>query len=269
MTSVAAPRPRAAAWRAGPLVRVGRGVAALLVASLLLSGMAGGLLRAGVALPIGPSEALVGQAMTIAAERLEMTRLLRRRRGAQLLFFVILAALLLAIGVSAVAPSAGGLLYGAALLLLAIWLGVFDIARLTLHAHGLSRYMAVCLLGGYAWLALAGLAWAATAVGWPARDAALHALGLGFIFSMIMGHAPVILPAIARLKLSFGWPFYLPLALLHLGLLLRLAMGALEPSWRSIGAALNVVAIVWFALTVVAAALHWRFTTKEGLRRCA
>lgn len=60
-----------------------------------------------------------------------------------------------------------------------------------------------------------------------------------------------------------------PLVRVGRGVAALLAMGALEPSWRSIGAALNVVAIVWFALTVVAAALHWRFTTKEGLRRCA
>jgi hypothetical protein len=29
------------------------------------------------------------------------------------------------------------------------------------------------------------------------RDAALHGLGLGFLFSMMLGHAPVILPAVA------------------------------------------------------------------------
>lgn len=36
---------------------------------------------------------------------------------------------------------------------------------------------------------------------------ALHALGLGFVFSMVMRHAPVILPAVARLRLSFGVAF--------------------------------------------------------------
>lgn len=368
----ATPRPRAAAAQAGPLFWVGRGGAALLVLGLLLSGMAGGLLRAGVALPVGQGETLLGQAavmhaalmicgflgtvigieravalawrpawlaplasalggwgllagqirlgsglivvaatlfglasalivrrqraahtvvlllaalawlagsvrfalglndaatlaawfgflvMTIAAERLEMTRLMRRRPGAQPLFFAVLIALMLAMVLSALVPVAGGLLFGAALVLLAVWLGVFDIARLTLRAHGLSRYMAVCLLGGYVWLAVAGLAWAATAAGWPARDAALHALGLGFIFSMIMGHAPVILPAIARVKLGFSGAFYLPLALLHLGLLLRLALGAADPAWRGLGAALNVAAVIGFALTVLMAALRWR-----------
>jgi hypothetical protein len=40
--------------------------------------------------------------------------------------------------------------------------------------------MAVCLLLGYAWLFVAGIAWTATSLGLPLRDAALHGLGLGF-----------------------------------------------------------------------------------------
>ena len=33
----------------------------------------------------------------------------------------------------------------------------------------------------------------------------------GFVFSMMLAHAPVILPALARVKLLFGWLFYVPL----------------------------------------------------------
>lgn len=196
--------------------------------------------------------------MTIAAERLEMTRLMRRRPGAQSSLIVVLVLLVLGAGVSAVSPLAGGVLFGAALLALAGWLLAFDIARRTVRAEGLSRYMAVCLLGGYAWLAAGGIAWAATALGWPARDAALHAVGLGFIFSMMLGHAPVILPAIARVKLLFGGFFYVPLAALHASLLLRLAAGFTDFHWRAQGALLNALAIALFGLTAVGAALAWR-----------
>ncbi|MDI1341061.1 hypothetical protein [Polaromonas sp.] len=196
--------------------------------------------------------------MTIAAERLEMTRLMRRRPAAELSLQVVLAALLAGAAWSALAPATGGLIYGAALALLALWLVVFDIARHTVRAHGLSRYMAVCLLGGYAWLAVAGVAWAATALGLPLRDAALHALGLGFIVSMMMGHAPVILPAIARVKLQFGAFFYVPLAMLHLSLLLRLGAGISGGPLRSIGALLNATAIALFSATIAGAAIAWR-----------
>ena len=196
--------------------------------------------------------------MTIAAERLEMTRLMRRRAVAQPFLYVLLAAMLAGSALSAVLPAAGGVLYGAALLLLAWWLVTFDIARRTLFAEGLARYMAVCLLGGYFWLALAGVAWVATALGLPARDVALHALGLGFTVSMMMGHAPVILPAVARVKLHFSGFFYLPLAALHLSLLVRLGLGFADLRLRAAGAVFNALAIALFAATALAAALAWR-----------
>lgn len=196
--------------------------------------------------------------LTIAAERLEMTRLMRRRSGAAGSLVAVLAALVAGAALSGVQPLAGGVLFGAALLALAAWLFAFDIARRTVRAEGLPRYMAVCLLGGYAWLAVGGAAWSATALGIPARDAALHALGLGFVASMIMGHAPVILPAIARVKLLFGAFFYVPLALLHASLLLRLGAGFLAFHWRAQGALANALAIALFAATAVGAAMAWR-----------
>lgn len=196
--------------------------------------------------------------LTIAAERLEMTRLMRRRRGAAGSLVAVLAALVAGAALSGVQPLAGGVLFGAALLSLAAWLFAFDIARRTVRAEGLPRYMAVCLLGGYAWLAVGGAAWIAAAVGIPARDAALHALGLGFVVSMIMGHAPVILPAIARVKLLFGAFFYVPLLALHASLLLRLGAGFTDFHWRAQGALANALAIALFAATAVGAAIAWR-----------
>ncbi|VTU36200.1 hypothetical protein H4CHR_03854 [Variovorax sp. PBS-H4] len=196
--------------------------------------------------------------MTIAAERLEMTRLMRRRPAANLTLHAVLALLLAGAAWSGAAPRAGGLVYGAALVLLAAWLVRFDIARRTVFTHGLSRYMAVCLLWGYAWLGVAGAAWIAMALGAPTRDAALHALGLGFVFSMMMGHAPVVLPAIARVKLQFGAFFYLPLAALHLSLVTRLGLGFFSDTLRGAGAALNAATIGFFAATVAGAAVAWR-----------
>lgn len=202
--------------------------------------------------------------VTVAAERLEMTRLMRRRPGAQLLLGLLLGAMAAGAALTIFAARAGGVLYGLALLLLALWLGVFDIARRTVMTSGLSRYMAVCLLGGYVWLAIAGGAWAGTALGLPLRDVALHALGLGFIVSMMMGHAPVILPAIARIKIQFNGLFYLPLAALHLSLLIRLGVGLDDSAWRGTGAVLNAVAIGLFAATMAGAALLWRTRTRSG-----
>lgn len=207
--------------------------------------------------------------LTIAAERLELTRLMRRRRGAAPALAAVVVLLLAGATLFAVVPAAGSVVFGAALAALAAWLVAFDIARRTVTAQGLSRYMAVCLLSGYAWLAIAGAAWAALPW-WPAaRDTALHALGLGFVFSMVMGHAPVILPALARIKVQHGPVFYAPLALLHASLALRLAGAPFEAAWLRFGAAANAVALALFAATMVGAAWAWRraHPTRPARRR--
>lgn len=80
-------------------------------------------------------------------------------------------------------------------------------------------------------------------------------MGLGFIFCMMKGHAPVILPAVTGIKLRFSGLFYVPLAALHLSLILRLGAGLTDMQLRTAGAMLNDVAIGLFTATVVAAAL--------------
>jgi hypothetical protein len=203
--------------------------------------------------------------MTVAAERLEMTRLTRRTPAASGSLYAIMALLLIGCAAAASAPSFACILYGTSLLLLAAWFVRYDIARRTVHAAGLTRYMAACLLGGYAWLAISGLAWIATALGAPARDTAIHALGLGFLLSMVLGHAPVILPAVARVKVLFGGWFYAPLVLLHASLALRLAGGAFDFTWKRSGAETNALTIALFALVVLGSALAWRL--RHGERR--
>jgi hypothetical protein len=237
--------------RAPHIALLGIGALALLIGSLL---HALGGARGSAAVPWW----FAFLVLTIAAERLEMTRLMRRRRGANEALVAVLGVLLLGAAAFSISPVIGAALYGAALLALALWLAVFDIARRTLAATGLSRYMALCLLSGYAWLAVAGAAWIATALGAPLRDLALHALGLGFVFAMMLAHAPVILPALTRVKLLFGPHFYVALTLLHASLALR-AFAALDFQALSAGALGNALAIALFLVTMLASAAAWRF----------
>jgi hypothetical protein len=195
--------------------------------------------------------------LTIAGERLEMTRLMRRRAGAIGALYAVLGSLLAGAALFAIAPPVGAAVFGAALLALAAWLVRHDIARRTLASHGLSRYMAVCLLLGYAWLGIAGAAWIATAWGQPLRDLALHALGIGFVLGMVFAHAPVILPAVTRIKVQFGPGFYLPLLLLHGSLAMR-ALAAWDMALLRAGALGNAIAIAAFILTLLVSALVWR-----------
>jgi hypothetical protein len=148
---------------------------------------------------------------------------------------------------------------GAGLILLTLWLLRYDIARRTVRAQGLPRFSAACLLSGYAWLLVAGAL--ALAAGDPgeggfAYDAVLHAVFLGFVFSMVFGHAPIILPAVARLPVPFNRRFYLPLILLHAALAVRVCGDLSQsPDARRWGGMLGAAAILAF-LGVTAAAIR-------------
>jgi len=120
----------------------------------------------------------------------------------------------------------------------------------------LTRYIAVCLLSGYVWLAIGALVIAAGGIapGTPARDAALHALGLGFVLSMVFGHAPIIVPAVLRVAVPYGPWFYAPLALLHVTLAARLAADATgHPGWLKGAAIGNAAALAAFIVTIAIA----------------
>ena len=202
---------------------------------------------------------------TIAGERLELTRLLPKTPGAQALFVIIVAVQLFGLTLAFWRADVGLRLFAAALLALAGWLLRYDIARRTVRQGGLTRYIAACLLAGYGWLAVGGLLGMAGgfALGNPLRDAALHTIFLGFVMSMIFGHAPIIFPALARIRIPYHTAFYLPLAVLHASLLARVmgdfsAMPALS-RWAGIA---NAVALLLFILTMLASLVR-------GLRTAA
>lgn len=194
--------------------------------------------------------------LTIAGERLELSRFLPPSPGAKRAFAAVLAALLA--GAFFSGTGAGVALYGAGLLGLALWLLRQDIARRTVKERGLTRFIAVCLLSGYAWLAVGGFALlAAGSLAGAAYDAVLHAILIGFVFSMVFGHAPVIFPAVARVKMPYHWTFYLPLLALHVSLLVRLAGDGLAlPGLRSLGGLLNAAALALFILSTAGSVIR-------------
>ena len=190
--------------------------------------------------------------LTIAAERLELSRLLQPPPAARLLFAVILVVLLAGVIGSLSGSLTAWRVLGAGMVLLTIWLLRYDVARRTVRMAGLPRFTAVCLLSGYAWLGLAGVG--ALVLDDPTAgfgyDAVLHAVFLGFVFAMVFGHAPIILPAVARLAVPFRRFFYVPLILLHVALLLRVAGDVL--AWndgRMCGGLLGVFAILLFLVS--------------------
>lgn len=185
-------------------------------------------------------------ALTIVGERLDLSRFQKPSRLARPLLLAALALFLGGVALSAFQQAAGERFLGAGLIAIAAWLGRFDLAWRTVRLHGLPRFMAVCLLAGYFWMAVAGLL---VVIGAPLQggllyDASLHAFFLGFVFSMIFGHAPVIFPAVLQLTPRYHGSFYLHASLLHVALLLRIGGGALgweeAHRWGGIASALAV-----------------------------
>ncbi|MBC7549900.1 MAG: hypothetical protein H7269_03185 [Cellulomonas sp.] len=199
--------------------------------------------------------------LTILGERLELARVALLTRSSIRQFLVgesLFAAGLVLSTTTAITGSAGVRLAGAGMVALAVWGAAHDVARRTVKIPGVTRFMAVCLLTGYLWLSIAGVIWLVAGnlgVSVEVYDAALHTVFLGFVMSMIFGHAPVIVPAVLRVRLPFHRWFYAHVVLLHASLLVRVVLGdaARIGLWSRIGGVGTELAILAFLVASVTA----------------
>ncbi len=207
--------------------------------------------------------------LTVAGERLELSRMLQPSRVARRVFLA--AILLFCIGGSLTAlgfglertalrslesgalqfPSGlfglGCRIFGLSLTVVGIWLLKWDLARKNIRRPQLPRFMAVCLLSGFLWLSVSGslfIYFGPTVSGLP-YDTQLHTFFLGFAFSMIFAHAPIIFPAVLRVQVNYTPAFYFHLVLLNLSLTARVFsnLGYDLPGrqWSSMANAASVV----------------------------
>lgn len=209
--------------------------------------------------------------LTIVGERLELARLAAPGPRAEGALFLLVLAFATACVLSLTSPAVAVPVAGAVLLGIVLWLSRFDVARRLVSGGGLPRYVALCLLVGYGWLTVAGAGWllgGALTEG-PVYDATTHAIFLGFVITMIMAHAPIILPAVLQVRLPYHPALFAPVALLQLSLLTRVVAG---DAWGStaalraggIGAA---VAMLLFAATVITAGRLAARRPREGRAR--
>jgi hypothetical protein len=231
---------------------------ALFTATMALGGLAwvigNALWWLGRPLPVAALWWMGFLVLTIAGERLELSRMLKLSVWSQRAFVGATALLIAGLVVSMFAYAAGMAIVGLAFLVIAAWLLRYDIARRRIKAGGQARFTALALISGYVWLAIGALLlvrFAGVTAG-PYYDAALHSIFLGFVFAMIFAHAPIVFPAVLHIPIAFGNRFYIPLVLLHISLLLRVG-GDLLGWWdaRLWGGMLNVIVILAFlAITV-------------------
>jgi hypothetical protein len=193
--------------------------------------------------------------LTIAGERLELSRVLNPGPRQLRIFGISAAALSVGAILSVIDLNSGTRLSGLSMLALSVWFLKNDLATRNIrHPNPLTRYIAICLFSGFIWLGVSGalqLYFGALYAG-PFYDAVLHAVFVGFVISMIFGHAPIIFPAILGTPINFSKAFYVHLILLHLSLVLRiLADLASQLEVRKLGGLLNGIAILLFlGLTV-------------------
>ncbi|MCU6480604.1 hypothetical protein QO003_002786 [Arthrobacter silviterrae] len=198
--------------------------------------------------------------LTIAGERLELARIGISSPRAEPVLTLLAFAMTAATAATLLWPAVGYPLFGLSLLAMVAWLVGYDAARKTIRSDGLPRYIAACLLAGYGWLAIAGvvLALHATTLTGASYDVVVHAVFLGFTISMIMAHAPVILPAVLRKPLPYTELFWVPAVLLHGSLLVRLGLGdaaGVHGAWVA-GGVFNVISLLLFAVMAVWQATH-------------
>lgn len=249
-----------ALWRRQPSLPI-----AVESAGAALGVGAAALWLGGVAVPFLAPWLVGFLVLTVLGERIELGAVGRRLgagaardgvgRGEALaltyaLAYAVSAALALVI------PATGYRLLGVSLLAAVAAVLRLDVARRTVRTSGLTRYMAVAMLAGYAWLTVAGATWLLLGPQWQGRgyDAVLHAVFLGFVISMIMAHAPVILPAVVRRPLPYTPWFSGPLVLLHVTLIGRVLVGDVwdVPAAVAIFGVGNIVAVLAFVLLALA-----------------
>lgn len=193
--------------------------------------------------------------VTITAERLELARFVRISRRAQAALVAslgfVLAGAALGLGSDWGQPA-----MGVGLVLVSAWLLVNDVARRTVRNAGATRFIALAMLAGYGWMAVSGALFLAGSGFAYQYDLALHALFLGFVLSMVFGHALMVVPAVTGWKLRYTPSLNIALTLLHLSVAMRVVGGLLEAEpLRIMSGFVTIAALLSFAALLTAAGI--------------
>lgn len=195
--------------------------------------------------------------LIITGERLELSRFIKKSKLAVQIFLGSVIINIIGLLIMLVNQDIGLRIVALAFLVMAAWLLRYDIARVNIKRDGVYRFMAAALLAAYFWLAVSGLWFLIVGMrhAGPQYDGPLHAIFLGFVFSMVFAHAPVIFPAVLKLKIKFSRILYIPLILLHLSLAMRLYGDIYSYTLRYWGGMLSAIAIVLYFISAMAVTL--------------
>ncbi len=183
--------------------------------------------------------------LTIMSERMELSRIVFKPDIQKL--FIVIGGLMFLTSILSIIHLNALILLGVILTVSGVWLLRYDVAWVGLGVEGLRRFMAINLLLGYVWLAFSGITWIVYPISRHPYlyDLALHSTFLGFIFHMIIAHAPLIIPSIFHGKIRYHGFFYLPTILLNISLGAR-TIGdlAIDVALRQTAGVINIIAVL-------------------------
>ena len=189
--------------------------------------------------------------LTVFGERLELSKFLPQSKGKKISMIIAISVFML--GVIVPYHTFGRYISGLGMILMALWLLQYDIARKSVKSTGMHKFTGSLLLAAYFWMVICGLLMIIEVESLFQYDAMLHAFFLGFTFSMIFAHAPIIFPGVAGLSIRpYHGSLYIWAVLLQLSLGLRIAFGLLMFSeYRKIFGMVNAAVILLFFVNLV------------------
>jgi len=186
----------------------------------------------------------------ITAERLELAKFLPVSRSLKTLLVVLL--FVYAGGVMWSFHHGGQWMSGIALVAIAVWLMQYDVIGISIRKQGLQKFIATALLSGYFALLLTGVFLLTLMNHVFGYDAIVHTFFIGFVFSMIFAHGPVILPGVLGLAVKPWHPLmYVWLVLLHISLAIRITADLLhDMELRKMTGVVSAVAMTGYFVTI-------------------
>ncbi|MCG8307439.1 MAG: hypothetical protein MI975_08610 [Cytophagales bacterium] len=189
--------------------------------------------------------------LTVFGERLELSKFLPQSRNKRITMIIVISVFMA--GLVIPYHSTGKYISGIGMICMSAWLLQYDIARKSVKSKGMHRYTGSLLLAGYVWMIACGLLMITDFESLFNYDAMLHAFFLGFTFSMIFAHAPIIFPGVAGLSIKpFHNSLFIWAVLLQATLVLRIVYGLMMDSYfRKIFGMTNGIVILLFFINLV------------------
>ncbi len=187
---------------------------------------------------------------TIVGESLELSSFLQVSRKYKFLLYAF--SLIILVGFMLPFHGIGQSVVAYGIIMMALWLLRFDMARVLLKQRGQDLYTGITLTLGYLWLLASAVFMIFVNNGAFALDALLHSFFLGFTISMLFAHGPLIFPTLlGKTGQRFHGLLWIWLSIFQLSVVTRITADLLTmPLLRKWAGMVNGITILFFLITM-------------------